>query len=85
MHVSLPALLNTALKAVSGADSPHHQQAEGNEGRFFLTGTGNPNQSLVVGNANMVLFGLVAGAFVIALVAAAFTGRGSGSLGYKSA
>lgn len=83
--MSLPALLNAALKAVSGADSHPHQQAEGDEGRFFITGTGNPNQSLVVGNSNLVLFGLVAGAFVIALVAAAFTGRGSGSLGYKSA
>lgn len=83
--MSLAALLNAALLAVSGADSPTQQQAEEDDGRFFITGTGNPNQSLVVGNANMVLFGLVAGAFVIALIAAAFSSRGYSPLGYKSA
>lgn len=70
--------------AASHADSPSHQEVEGDEGRFFLSGTGNPNQSLVIGNANMVLFGLVTGAFVIAVIAAAFAGRGVSPLGYKS-
>lgn len=84
-HVSLTALLTAALVVASRADSPPHQEMKGEEGRFFITGTGNPNQSVVIGNANMVLFGLVVGAFVIALIAAAFTDRGKSTLGYKSA
>lgn len=81
--MSLAALITAALVAASRATSLP-QEVEGEQGRFFITGTGNPNQSVVIGNANMVLFGLVAGAFVIALIAAAFTDSGRNSFGYKS-
>lgn len=68
-------MLTTALVAASQANSPPQQEVEGNEGRFFITGTGNPNQSVVVGNASLVLVGLIVAGLVAVLVAAAFVGN----------
>ncbi|MPC80534.1 hypothetical protein E2C01_075114 [Portunus trituberculatus] len=55
-----------------------------NEGRFFITGTGNPNQSVVVGNGSFVLLGLLIAVMVAALVGAAFTDRGKELIGLKT-
>lgn len=83
-HMFLSVLLTAALVAASHADSHANQVAE-DSGRLFITGTGNPNQSVVIGNGSMVLFGLVTLAFVIALVAAAFSDRGTNFLSSKAA
>ncbi|XP_063863936.1 uncharacterized protein LOC135102603 [Scylla paramamosain] len=82
--MAFKALLTAALLAASEANSPALQEATSNEGRFFITGTGNPNQSVVVGNASLVLLGLLVAVIVAALIGAAFSGRGRELIGLKT-
>ena len=70
--------------AASHANSAPDQVMEENKSRFFVTGTGNPNQSVVIGNASLVLVGILVAALVAALIAAAFMGTGRELPGLKT-